>query len=312
MKRANLPSWLLLAVAGFLTTNSLLCQQEVALVHPIRVREILPPAGAQKRLEPSGLVLFRNRLLIVSDENDIAEIYELKPQDAETLQAEPFLSLSPIPGFKGEDLEGITYCNERLYLVEEMTHTVAEIGSDGKAVAHPLDLSSVKTGKNGAPHGEIPGAGIEGIACDEAAGILYVARERQPRMIYSVALSNYKTMDAFDVPAGWDSPRTGGGRLVYADYSDLYFEGGFLYALQRSDRTILKISPEKKSLVSKLRLDFQESQYYDYKEPFGMAEGLYLTRERIFVVLDNNGVARIGDPQNTSPLLLEFARPSSF
>ena len=312
MKRANIPSWLLLAVAGLLPTNSLLCQQDVASVHPIRVRAILPPAGAQKGLEPSGLVLFKNRLLMVSDEKDIADIYELTEENARTLQAVPFLSLSPIPGFTGEDLEGITSCGERIYVVDERTHTVVEIGSDGKELAHPLELPSVQVEADGTVPVENSGAGIEGIACDEAAGILYVAQERQPRMIYSVDLSNFKIVDAFDVPAGWDSSRTDDGRLVYADYSDLYFESGFLYALQRSDRTVLKIAPQKKQLVSKLRLDFQESQYYDYTEPFGMAEGLYLTRERIYIVLDNNGAARIGDAQDTSPLLLEFARPSDF
>jgi len=312
MKRANIPSWLLLAIAGLLPTSSLLCQQDVVLVHPIRVREILPPTGAKQQLEPSGLVLFKNRWLIVSDEKDIADIYQLSPENAQTLQAEPFLSLSPILGVASQDLEGITSCGGRIYVVDERTYTVVEIGSDGEALAHPLDLSSVQMEANGTVPVENSGAGIEGIACDEAASILYVAQERQPRMIYAVDLSTFKTMDAFDVPAGWESPRTDGGRLVYADYSDLYFENGFLYALQRSDRTVLKIAPQKKRLVSKLRLDFQESQYYDYKEPFGMAEGLYLTRERIYIVLDNNGMARIGDPQNTSPLLFEFTRPSDF
>jgi hypothetical protein len=131
-------------------------------------------------------------------------------------------------------------------------------------------------------------------------------------MIYAIGLAGFNVIDAFDVPAGWESPRFEDGKLVYADFSDLYFENGFLYALQRSDRTVLKIVPEERKVASRLRLEFTESRYYDYDEPFGMAEGLYMTADRIYVVLDNNGVARVQDPKNTAPLFLEFSRPSGF
>jgi len=312
MKAANTLSCLL-AVAGLFSAQGLRCQDAaVASVRPIRVREITAPAGVQKQLEPSGLVLFKNQLLIVSDEKDVADVYQLTPRDDQTLQAEPFLSLPAELGQESSDLEGITFCGKQIYVVDEATSTVVEIRSDGEALVHSLKLSTAQSSGDDAGASESAAVGMEGIACDNAADILYLAWERQPRMIYAVDRSSFRVLDAFDVPAGWQSPRSEGGKTVYADFADLYFEDGFLYALQRSDRTILKIAPREKRLVSKLRLDFEESLYYEYNEPFGMAEGLFITSDRIYIVLDNNGTARIGNPQNTSPLLLEFARPAGF
>lgn len=283
-----------------------------ARIRPSQVREIRPRTGAQGQFEPSGLVGFENRLLVVTDEKEFPDIYLLKPQDAEIVEAEAFRTVPFIPGFAGHDFEGITFCKDRLFVVEEATSTVIEVDKEGHANAHPLDLVSIHKERNIAEPFGTRGAGLEGIACDEVNGVLYVAQERMFRMIYALDLVSFKAFDFFDVPAGWFTPHYVGGVPVYPDYADLYFENGFLYALQRNDRIVLKIEPKEKKLVSRLDLEFKESDYYDYKDPFGMAEGLYLSKDRIYIVLDNNGVARIGSSQNISSLLLEFDRPKGF
>ena len=295
--------WVTLATTG--------CEPETSIVAPLRTRGVLAPENAQKPLEPSGLVLFQDRLMMVSDERDIADVYELT-EAGRDLRARPFLSFSPVPTFRGSDLEGITFCGERFYLVDEYTDAIGELDLQGNLTVHPLDWRFIDQEMRAFPLDRNTPAGLEGIACDSSPGLLYLARERQPRMIYVVSLPDFKVQDAFDVHPGWESPRTEAGILVYADYSDLYFDGGFLYALQRSDRAIVKIATKEKRLVSKLQLDFEESRYYDYAGPFGFAEGLQLTKDRIYIILDNNGVSRRENPRNIAPLVLEFVRPDGF
>ena len=281
-------------------------------VRPSHVREIHPPAGTQGEFEPSGLVVLENRLLVVTDEEEFPDIYLLKPLDKDTVEAETFRTVPAISGLGGHDFEGITFCKDRFFIVEEETSTVIEVDKEGRAKAHPLDFVSIHKEKNIAVPFGTKGAGLEGIACDEVTGVLYVAQERMFRMIYALDLISFRVFDFVDVPAGWLTPRYVAGLPVFPDYADLYFEDGFLYALQRNDRIVLKIDPKEKQLVSRLELQFKESDYYDYKEPFGMAEGLYLSKDRIYIVLDNNGVARTGDTQSISSLLLEFDRPKGF
>jgi hypothetical protein len=47
--------------------------------------------------------------------------------------------------------------------------------------------------------------------------------------------------------------------------------------------------------------------YADQK--FGMAEGLAFGEDKVFIILDNNGVARATSPEDRRPLLFVFERP---
>ena len=144
--------YVLLATAiAILSGCNVLRSQEESFhspVQPTNVRQVRMPSGAQKQLEPSGLLFFENQWLIVSDEKDVADIYRLKELDDQTLQAEPFILASTIPGFAVDDLEGITFCRGRFLVVEEGSSLVVEVEKNGKAIARPLDLIPIHKERN--------------------------------------------------------------------------------------------------------------------------------------------------------------------
>ncbi len=287
-------------------------------VPPSGVWEVRVPAGKDALLELSGLTRFEGRWLTVSDDPGYADIYELKAAGEGVMIAEPFMKFDEVDGLDATDFEGIAVCRGKLYMVEEGTYSVVEVEADGRAAVHRVKLEAVHAKK-----GEVTktaGAGLEGIACpeagpkagDEQEGVIYVVQERQPRMIYVLEEETFEAVDYFDVQAEAAEWTLADGAEIPPDFSDLYFEGGFLYAIERSSRRVLKIDPREKRVVARVALDYQETDYYDYEGSFGMAEGLYLTRENIFVVLDNSGASRVGEPGNRAALFMEFARPAGF
>lgn len=44
---------------------------------------------------------------------------------------------------------------------------------------------------------------------------------------------------------------------------------------------------------------------------YGLAQGLAVSDDEVFMVLDNNGDARAGDPDDHRPTLMVFARPDA-
>lgn len=274
--------------------------------------DIAAPAASRARFDPSGLAFHRGSWLVVSDKPEFPDIYRLRPDGPGRLAAESFVRLSPEAALAGRDFEGLAFCRGRFLIVEEESGTLVEADPRGAASAHDPELAVLHESRSFAPSWGTKGAGLEGVACDERTGEVYVAQERQYRMIYRLDPLTLKATDFFDVPAGWESPRFLGKTPVYPDYADLFFEGGFLYALQRNDRRLLKIDPGRKALVEVAELGYREEDFYESPEPFGMAEGLHLSRDRIRVVLDNNGTIRRGEPASAAAMLLEFERPAGF
>ena len=94
----------------------------------------------------------------------------------------------------------------------------------------------------------------------------------------------------------------------------------------REDRIKYLHDQECTALKDVLRIAFDETGYeelevwsfghvtnadeYRYEDmTFGKAEGLTMDEDNVYVILDNNGLARVGDPTDHRPLLFVFARP---
>ncbi len=309
--------WVLLGVL-FASVSGYGNSLEYHPVTPGKVWWIVAPDEKIPRFDPSGLVKYQGQWLVVSDRTAYNDIYKLTEVGRSKLQAETFLQLQlPASQSKGQpkhrqDFEGITYCHGRFYIVEEITNSLLTVELSGKTTVQPLDLVSIHKERSQAPATGTSRGGLEGVSCDAHKQQLYVANERQFRMIYVLKLGMAKPFDFFDVPAGWDSPRWEGRFDVFPDYTGLHFADGFLYALQRSDHQILKIDPKKKRLVAVLKYDLDERTIYRWKKPFGMAEGLYVDKEKIYLLLDNNGVGRRKKRRDISASLVELARPQGF
>ena len=273
----------------------------------LSAREIVPPPGGP--FNPSGLLRWKGDWLVVSDKIEHRKIYRLRRR-GEVYETKSFLEIPELAGAGARDFEGLADCGGKFLIVEESSGVLVALDRKGRAELRAIDLLSIHRERGFAPSWGSKGAGLESVAC--STDTVFVANERQYRMIYALDPKTLRARDFFDVPGAPGLPHFSGMTALYPDYADLYFEKGFLYALERNSRRVLKIDPVAKSLVAAARLEFHERDLYEYELPFGLAEGLALIEGRIVVVLDNNDAARRGKPGNLSPMLLEFERPAGF
>jgi uncharacterized protein YjiK len=144
--------------------------------------------------------------------------------------------------------------------------------------------------------------------------LMYVAKERSPREIFTVRMSDWKVlrMDQLEPPVAKNAAG------VDPDFSDLSFDRAHLYVLERSARQIAKVDPADMSVVARVSYESAERGLYDADPRFGMAEGLVLSSSQIVLGFDNNRtqlsratVERFGVSGNPSAIIY-FKRPSGF
>jgi len=282
-------------------------------------------------IEISGLYLEGNNLLFVGDKLSNRAIYKvqfekdrfyykshidltkLKNHDIYFAKALLFkhggrLVKSPF------DLEGLTKCKEAYYLVNEQVRHVLKIENNILEVL-PIDFKNVFK-KNGFPIEKIStNAGFEGVSVDCKNQVLYIAQERDPRAIIQVDLKTNKVQEMFLL----ENKKTKNGSL---DFTDLYYESGFLYILQRNEYLISKYDLINKKIVAKLSFEklknLNARELYDTGEPYGLAEGLAMSEDTIYISIDNNynklskkAEKLYGVSGNFSSLLL-YKRPKGF
>ncbi len=296
---------------------------------------------AQKKdgREMSGIAMLGKEMIVVADEPDDHFLFKVvrKKKDGR-FKLEPMLDLAKLSGWSAVveamkmtlgvpekhrrlDLEGIAACPGVVYLANERTRQVLVVEELKRIKVAPIDFLA------GFPElfaGEA-NAGFEGIAADCAGDVLYVAKEREPRKILKVDIKTWKLLDAFDVKpsdrAGQKviHPFTGDGLLdIGPDFADLYFDGGFLYALERNTFEVAKIDPVKKEVVARVSYYKTEKPLYESHEPFGLAEKLWMNSGDLWIGLDNNGsptTHRAGKErkyEGEGGAFLIFKRPSGF
>lgn len=272
----------------------------------------------EEKLGLSGLTNDGTKLYTVSDVQGYSKIFELK------LQAKG-ASLVPVVNLEGPwlrnyekkhagegrvDLEGIAFCNGGFYLADERKRLVL-MAKDGQVEVidpHFDKFHSQKDRMN--PFSGVVNAGLEAIACDSSASLLYLFNERMFRMGYIYALDSSTIINQFDIPAGFSSPRFLEGFWVYPDFAGADFHGGYLYILERNDHAIVEVDPV--SLSVKRRFSYAQSDRGLFNAPniFGMAEGITLLNGKIFLILDNNEFERSDEPGKYNPVLLEFSMPT--
>ncbi len=182
------------------------------------------------------------------------------------------------------DLEGVTYCGDTFYLINEQVRHVLKIKD---STLTNMKVPFEKTFKEvGFPlHKVSRNAGFEGIAADCKNSKLYIAQERSPRGIIKVDIKSGKVEDHFL----FSNKETKYGSM---DYADLHYENGFLYLLERNEHLITKYDLQKKKIVTSVSFNKLDNiklrELYDSGEIFGLAEGLTMSKERIFIGVDNN------------------------
>lgn len=275
------------------------------------------PAG----LEPSGLALCDDRLLFVSDDHDDT-IFELSPGTGSIATAKPYRQIENIPpppqqtfplslrlkrfiaelaGFTGGmDWEGIT-CDAtgNLYLASEYYFAVLAVDPDNNLRWLGEDVYAF-----GREHGLFGtmNAYLEGVALQR--GELLLAVEREPRALIRMQ-DGQPVQVRLPANAGIDADG-----LSY-DYTGLAVWNERLFVLSRNHYDVCELDSVD---LSELRCanyrDVERSVAYGYETgPYGLGEGLSVTDEAIWIVLDNNRQARLNNAEDNRPQLYRLQNP---
>ena len=280
--------------------------------------------------EISGLLLKDNELLFVADKLSNRAIYKIRYEN-DRFFYKNYLDISKLQGhgsyfakallFKHGgrivkspfDLEGITYCNNDFYIANEQARHILKVNK--RSIENiKIDFSSIFE-KFGFPLEKIStNAGFEGVTIDCKNQILYIAQERGPRAIIVVDLKTKEAIDIYQTEQEKENK--------HPDYADIHFENGFLYILERNFHRVLKVDPKTKKIVDTVTFGHTDSlhlrEIYDTGEPYGLAEGLALSKKQIFIGIDNNKnkISKraqdiLGVKGNFSSLMI-YTRPKGF
>jgi hypothetical protein len=276
--------------------------------------------------EISGAAFIQGRLHVVADGPQDLGIYAVR-QMGNRFELEAHLDVGALSGYRDYiaaldtdadvpakdrliDFEGLGSCGRSIYLSNERARHILRVRA-GKVERMPIDLHDFKEVLEGGSN-----AGFEGVAVDCAKGLMYVAKERSPRGILTVRMTDWKVLSMDQVEPLTASTGTAAG--VAPDFSDLAFDKGHLYVLERSARQIAKVDPAGMRVVARFSYEPAEHGLYDADPRFGLAEGLALSTDLVILGFDNNGAQltpaaseRFGVTGNPSAIIY-FKRPRGF
>ena len=259
-----------------------------------------------QRFDLSGIASYNNKVFVVADKKWNNRIYRVDTTfNAFTI--EPVIPVCPADKI---DFEGIDVCGEQIYLIEEWYDNVYKLRPD----SCNLEKIELKWEDFDIYRSEWGNKGLEGIAVDCDNEVLYLAKERQPRRLFEIDLKSGKIAEPFI--------KTLGVQREGHDISDMKFENGYLYILERGRGMVTRINTETKESLS---YSFQHVVLKDGKRIFdnghpeyGMAEAILLTKDQIWIGIDNNGDPvslygkTMGLKENNNTVILIFKRPEGF
>lgn len=275
----------------------------------LQIERILPLTSTTSgRFDPSGLAIRNGQLYLVSDK-DPSSIFAVTLQN-DRAEARPAIGFNananPAQGLPSEDLEGISIDSAGNFLLaSESNATVWRVAFDGSV------LASTSVHDQAVAQGLLvqDNAGLEGITALPSGDIL-LAAERDPRGLIQLP----SNLDATNARI-WRMPNSNCAAQGVRpnDFGDLTSVDDQVFALARNTHQVVRLAPG--------RGGWQEQEFWSYAQvendpryayrdrTYGLAEGLALDREHVFIVLDNNDDARANDAQDHRPLLLIFRRP---
>jgi hypothetical protein len=264
------------------------------------------PIDRFDNFQPSGLLWHEGKLLTVSDKHE-TEVFELVVEE-HAVMVRTYARFALPSGVAELDLEGL--CSDGsggLLLASEAQVRVLRIASDSK-----LSWATPSLDRLGASAGlfTLLNAKLEGIArLDDGRVIL--AAERSERGLLELPADGTLTG-----AAAWSMPlsvfQTPPGRAP--DFSDLATSENELFALMRSAHLIVNLKRGATGWVEGDAWSFAQTEnddrfgYLDRR--YGVAEGLALDGNLVYMVFDNNGNGRSRDPGDVRPQLLVFERPT--
>jgi hypothetical protein len=255
-----------------------------------------------QRFDLSGIVKVNSKIFVIADKETDSLIYEVIFED----KIWNIKNFKPFSIKEELDIEGIDYCNGSYFLINEKNSGVYQLNESGETKEIFINYS----GFGEMPSNWVQNAGLEGIAIDCVNQILYLIKERDERYIYKVNIETGAILEKFDIP-----------QVDSQDFSDAKYENGFLYLLERNGNFIAKVDIKSNKVVSKVTFkstcSAPEGKLYEPAK-FGMAEALLLTKDEIWIGLDNNGLTVSPFAQKKygingkNPVIIKFKRPKGF
>ena len=185
------------------------------------------------------------------------------------------------------DLEGLASVGKnRFWAVDERDRLLLELDIEKGSIELVAPAETLFQGQDDLGAGGI-NRSFEGIA--KIGDRLFLAHEMMPNLVVC-----YRIGDSGFRPEG---------RILIdgsLDLTDADNDGGLLYFLGRMNSTIYKVDPESGQVIA--RGDFSEiadSSAFRYQNPmdfFRNSEGLVVSGDFIYVVLDGNGKSILSDP----------------
>jgi hypothetical protein len=155
--------------------------------------------------------------------------------------------------------------------------------------------------------------GLEGIALDVKTNRLFLAKERQPQKLFEVDADGFQVQQIAQQIT----------EASQFDISDLFYENGFLYLLNRAGFRILKMDLETSDVTDTLdyrRVMFHNQTLMYAGARYAMAEALIFNEQEIWIGLDNNAEPVNSDNkwmkmynfEGTNPVIVVIERPEGF
>ena len=262
------------------------------------------------RFDASGLTLRDGMLYVVTDRHQDT-IFRLE-LDGDVARATPFVTFippQPLPEAGYLDNEGLTLAKDGgFYVASELGFAVYHVPPGGGAAAWVTP--------NVRAAGETVGlfatkdAFVEGVAVLEDGGFL-IAAERQPRGLVEVIGGNpAQRMCAQEMDAS-NHPIPTGRRF---DFADLCIWHDRVFALARNQHLVVALRRDSDGA-------WTEGEAWSYAQTenatphrfvdmtYGQGEGLFIDDTLIYVLLDNNAIAREGRPDDKRTWLFAFRNP---
>ena len=229
----------------------------------------------------SGAYGVQNYFFVVNDRDSV--IYQLSWDQNKNTKLVPYRDLSKLNGYysyakqvKGEDkfdLEGVTSCADNngfvFYVVNEKTGDLLKINSQG---LQKLDINYENFPDYKYEEGN---DGFMGVTADCGAQKLYVAKQKNPNIVYTIDLNQNAVSKAYDLSTGSDSED---------DISDLFFTGGKLYVLQKNKTNVLVMNPYTGQHLN--NFGYSSISERTTTNDKGIAEGLVVQGGAIYLFLD--------------------------
>lgn len=291
-------------------------------VEPVRPAQLLASywLDGSAGLDISGLSFCGGELLAVSDKNSV-DIYVVqlhKDSGRAALIPRTLFAkleapsegdgglkarlLSAVQSGAAADFEGITCSDDGIFVVSERHHRIAVSQPAGESAWLPLHWADAARERGYMEHFNGASEGLV-LAGDE----FWVALERSRRGLVRFARGTGEA-ELLDVPAAGGLDFRGRPK----DLTGLAYYDGALYTLERNAFAVCRRSLQdlRAEWCINYRAIEEAPQFVYRKTFFGKGEGLAVDASGIFVVLDNNNVARVADPQDRRGLLLHLAHPS--